>query len=157
MKVTFHGGRELEKALGELPRLATRKELVRKILLASLGPFVTRVRALAPRQDSYGGKMPQLSESYVAGRSSKLSKRQRSMIRREGRYDVVVHAGTADPAGVQQEFGNRRHRAQPHARIAWMQTREEVFRRVAEGMRKEVARAVARARRKAARSAKSRS
>ncbi|WP_108263292.1 HK97-gp10 family putative phage morphogenesis protein [Mangrovicoccus ximenensis] len=139
----------------ELPRLATRKALVRRVLLAALEPFVERANALAPVRQNDGVRVDHrllhLNRSYVAGPTARLTKRQRSRVKREGRHDVAVHAGTSDPAGVQQEFGNRRHPAQPHARPAWAQTKEQVFGRVAEGMQKEVARAVARARRKAAR------
>ncbi|MBE3637466.1 hypothetical protein [Mangrovicoccus algicola] len=155
IRVKFQGGRELDRALGELQRRATRKAVVRKVLLAALAPFVDLAGALAPVQRVRQGKAAEqnLAHSYVAATTSKLTRRQRQAVKREGAFDVVVHAGTADPAGVQQEFGNRLHGAQPHARPAWMQTREQVFQLVLEGMRREVARAVARARKRAARAA----
>ncbi|PJE26814.1 Bacteriophage HK97-gp10, putative tail-component [Pseudooceanicola antarcticus] len=142
-----HGWDELERALNELPKHTTRKSLVRRILKRAAQIFADRANALAPR-----GASGALEESYGAG--ARLTKRQAAQARREGRADVFMYAGTSDPAGLQQEFGNANHAAQPHARPAWDETKQEIFDQIRDDMRVEVEKAAARARRKAARLAR---
>jgi len=145
--VEFKGGADMVAALQELPRMATRKSVARRVLRSAGQIFADRANSTAPV-----GPDHHLAGSYVV--STKLNKRQTSLARKEGRSDVIMYAGTDDPAGVQQEFGNRRHRAQPHARPAWEQTKKKIFDFIASAMTSELARAVARAQRKAARAAK---
>ncbi|WP_066706964.1 HK97-gp10 family putative phage morphogenesis protein [Celeribacter ethanolicus] len=147
MKMEFHGGRELEEALREL-KLSTRKSIARKILKRAGQKFAERANALAPK----GRGSRHLSGSY--GVSSRLSKRQAAKVRKEGRDDVFMYAGTNDPAGQQQEFGNSRHPAQPHARPAFDETAKPMFDLIQDEMAGEVEKSVARARRKAARAGK---
>ncbi|MBR9765334.1 MAG: HK97 gp10 family phage protein [Rhodobacteraceae bacterium] len=149
MKVDLktHGWDDVEKALLELPKHTTRKSLVRRVLKRAAQIFADRANALAPR-----GPSGDLEDSYGVG--TRLTKRQASTARREGRDDVFMYAGTSDPAGQQQEFGNAQHAAQPHARPAWDQTQQEIFDQIRDEMSVEVEKAVARARRKAARQAR---
>ncbi|MGI3166002.1 HK97 gp10 family phage protein [Pseudooceanicola sp. 200-1SW] len=147
IKMEFKGGRELEKALRELPKHTTRKSLVRRVLKRAAQLFADRANALAPR--GVGGD---LAESYGVG--TRLTRRQAASARREGRDDVFMYAGTNDPGGQQQEFGNAHHAAQPHARPAWDQTQQQIFEQIRDDMSVEVEKAVARARRKAARQAR---
>ncbi|MDD8024754.1 MAG: HK97 gp10 family phage protein [Paracoccaceae bacterium] len=146
MKTAFSGGRELEQALRELKR-ATAKAVGRRVLKKAGQIFADRANDLAPE-----GPGHHLKGSYVVG--TKLTRRQAGMARREGRDDVTVYAGTSDPAGMQQEFGNERHGPQAHARPAWDQTQQNVFEVVQEGMAAEVEKTVARQRRRAAKAAK---
>ncbi len=136
MKVTFSGGSEIEQALRALPRSAA-KSAVRRILKKAAARFAEAANAGAPEGSDHN-----LKGSYGVG--SRLTKRQASLARKEGRDDVVVYAGTADPAGQQQEFGNARHGAQPHARPAWDQTQNDIFSDIQDGLSAEVEKTVAR-------------
>ncbi|WP_226550849.1 HK97-gp10 family putative phage morphogenesis protein [Celeribacter naphthalenivorans] len=147
MKMEFHGGKDVEEALREL-KLSTRKSIARKLLKRAGQMFADRANALAPK----GRGSPNLSGSY--GVTTRLSKRQAAAARKEGRDDVFMYAGTNDPAGQQQEFGNSRHPAQPHARPAFDETAKPMFDLIQNEMAEEVEKSVARARRKAARAAK---
>ncbi len=147
IKVTFTGGRDLEEALKALPKHTARKGVARRVLKRAAKLFADRANELAPRGDQGA-----LEESYGVG--TKLTKRQAKQARREGRDDVFMYAGTSDPAGLQQEFGNARHSAQPHARPAWDATQQAIFDQIQSDMTAEVSKAVARAERKAARAAR---
>lgn len=147
IKMEVRGGKEIEDALRELPKYTSRKAVLRRILKRAAQVFADRANALAPTGESH-----QLETSYGVG--TRLTRRQAAKARREGRDDVFMYAGTADPAGQQQEFGNARHGPQPHARPAWDETQQEIFDRIQDEMSVEVEKAVVRARRKAARQAK---
>lgn len=146
MKSAFSGGRELEQALRELKR-ATAKAVGRRVMKKAGQIFADQANAQAPE-----GPGHHLKGSYVVG--TKLTRRQAGLARREGRDGVTVYAGTADPAGMQQEFGNENHGPQAHARPAWDQTQQKVFEAVQEGMASEVEKTVARHRRRVAKAAK---
>ncbi|TZG26504.1 hypothetical protein [Sphingomonas montanisoli] len=124
--VKLEGFRELEVALKELPKAAG-KSVLRRIARRALQLFIEAVRRLAPVGGSADeGRTPGvLRESYVIG--SRLTRRQRRDAKREGKSSIELYAGTSDPAGVQQEFGNVNHRAQPHARPAWDQTKQDML------------------------------
>lgn len=117
--VKVEGLRELDAALGELPKATARNTLVR-VGKKRLQPIADRANQLAPDDPNTPGG---LHTSFVV--STKLNKRQASMKRREIRKGITdknfaeVHAGTNDPAGVQQEFGNQNHGPQPMLRPAW--------------------------------------
>lgn len=147
IKMDFKGGRELEEALKALPKHTARKSVARRVLKRAAQIFADRANALAPE-----GAQGALEQSYGAG--TKLNKSQARQARREGRDDVFMYAGTNDPAGLQQEFGNARHGAQPHARPAWDETQQPIFEQIRNDMTTEVAKSVARAERKAARAAR---
>lgn len=111
MKV--EGLKELEKALMELDKHTARKGVARKVLKKAGQPLADEMNRRAPiGNDASEG----LHTSYSV--STKLSKRQRKLAKR-GKSDVEIYVGTSDPAGVQQEFGNVNHAAQPHVRPAW--------------------------------------
>ncbi|MBY5974998.1 hypothetical protein KUV28_21800, partial [Ferrimonas balearica] len=88
------------------------------------------------------------------GTATRLNKAQFKQAKREGRDDVFMYAGTANPKGTWQEFGTPHHAAQPHARPAWDQTQQQIFEQIRDDMSVEVEKAAARARRKAARQAR---
>lgn len=135
MKVEFKGGQDIERALAALPQ-ASAKAAARRVMRRALAVFIDRVSQLAPR------KIGSLGVSYGIG--TRLTKRQAGLARREGRDDVFLYAGTADPAGQQQEFGNARHAPQPHARPAWDETQQAVFDLIQDGMAAEVEKTVQR-------------
>ena len=110
-KVEIDGLKELEKALMEIEKKTTRKSVGRRVLKKAGQPLADDMNAKAPKGEG------DLSGSYAV--STKLNKSQRRATRREKKDDVFMYVGTNDPAGLQQEFGNRNHAAQPHARPAW--------------------------------------
>lgn len=109
--VKIEGLKELDKALGQLPK-ATAKAALRRVLKEAAEPLARTARRLAPRDEFY------LYESIDV--STKLSKRQAGLHRAQGgRAFQEMFVGTNNPAGVQQEFGNSRHPAQPFMRPAF--------------------------------------
>jgi hypothetical protein len=145
MAETIPGLAELDRALAELPK-SIQKGVLRRVGLAALEPFVEKVRAMAP-VDEDPTSSPQrppgtLRDSYHAG--TKLNKAQARTARREGKSSVEVYAGTNDPAGVQNEFGNDHQPAQPHARPAWDATQKQVLERLKTGLATEIEKARAR-------------
>lgn len=139
IKMDFKGGREIEAALMQL-KTAGAKSVARRVLKRHGQTFADAANAAAPEGDG------NLSSSYEVG--TQLTRRQRRAAGRKDAETVAVHVGTSDPAGVQQEFGNSRHAAQPHARPAWMQTRDEMLEGITDDMLVEVEKSVARARKR---------
>lgn len=110
-RVKVEGLAELDKALGQLPK-ATAKATLRRVLKEAGEPIARAARRNAPTLTF------NLSESIDV--STKLSRRQRSLHKAEGgRAFQEMFVGTNDPAGMQQEFGNENHVAQPFMRPAW--------------------------------------
>lgn len=135
MKVTmrFEGGRELERALGELGTLFRRRKAARETLLEAAEPIRAVAENAAPVRT--GGKEkrfkragdPDGVQSGVRGRGAlkrhvsigtRLSRRQ-SMQNRAGKMPVEVYVGTRDRVGRLEEFGTRFAAAQPFMRPAW--------------------------------------
>lgn len=118
--VKIEGLKELEKALADLPK-ATGKATLVKVLKEAGEPLADTMSSLAPK-DEY-----RLAESISVG--TRLTRRQRSLHKAEGGGQdfAEVFVGTSDPAGVQQEFGNERHRAQPFGRPAWDGQKQNVL------------------------------
>lgn len=116
-KVRIDGLRELDAALGELPK-ATAKAVLRRVGIKALQPMAEAARGMAPDDPATGGN--DLKTSITVG--TKLNKRQAAMAKKdEGKAFVTVYMGTNDPAGVQQEFGNVNHGPQPFMRPAFEQ------------------------------------
>lgn len=125
----FEGGKELERALREMSEQAgngrTGKAAMRRAALKSLDPFVSLWKQLAPVLSG------QYRESIHAG--TKLTRRQAGLAKREGKSNLEVYAGTADPAGLMAEFGLANNPAQPSGVPAWDQTQHEVLERLGTG------------------------
>jgi len=82
---------------------------------------------------------------------TRLNRRQAGMNRKMGKAEVEVHVGTADPAGIQQEFGNVNQSASPALRPAWdSEGGERAMNRIGEFMWPEIDRAVGRQAKRAA-------
>ena len=121
MTVRIDGLRELDAALGELPK-ATAKSVLRRVGIKALQPVADRARELAPDDPETGGN--DLRSSIGVG--TRLSPRQAKLNRKAIRtgeaekYFQEVYAGAGpDPAAHQQEFGNVNHGPQPFMRPAW--------------------------------------
>lgn len=102
------GLRELERALGQIEKQATKRTVARRVLNKAALPIRDDARADAPKDKG------NLEQSIVV--SGTLSRSQR---KRKDKSVVERYVGTNNPAGLQQEFGNSRHGAQPFMRPSW--------------------------------------
>lgn len=148
MSKTFlklEGGRDLERALGEMKK-ATAKAVTRRALKKAAEPILQAYKA---RTVVATGT---LLDNELVG--TKLNRRQAALNRKMGKSEVEIHIGTADPAGVQQEFGNVRQAANPALTPAWdAEGGQPALDRIGTEMATEIARTAARAARRAARMA----
>lgn len=144
--VTLTGFKELEAELEKLSKAAG-KGVLRRALKKSAEPLADIANSLAPV-----GPTGQYAKSF--NYSTKLTKRQAGLHRkmfRDDKASVEGFVGTADPAGVQQEFGNVNHGPQPALRPAWDQDQRALLGRLGDELWSEVEKSAARAARKAAR------
>lgn len=142
--VRISGLRELDRALGQLPK-ATAKGVLRKVLREAAEPLARAARRNAPRDEMH------LYESIDV--STRLSKRQALQHKKEdGRSFQEMFVGTNNPAGMQQEFGNERHGAQPWLRPAWDAEQKPTLDRIGDRLGFEIVEAAKRLAKKAARS-----
>jgi hypothetical protein len=141
----MEGLKELDFALGELPKATERNNLVRTLKKEAV-PVRDTWKDLAPRDEG------QYAESITIG--TRLTRRQAREARKEGKNFAEVYIGTDDPAGQQQEFGNINHPAQPSGRPAWEATKQGVVDGLAKTLGDEIEKSRARLARKSARLAK---
>jgi hypothetical protein len=120
--VKIDGLREIDQALADLGKKALAKGVLTRVGKKRLQPIADKANALAPDDPNTPGG---LNQSFVVG--TKLNKRQASLAKKEGKDFVEVYAGTNDPAGVQQEFGNVNHGPQPMLRPAWEEGKGELL------------------------------
>lgn len=140
--VKIEGLRDLDRALGQLPK-ATAKAAMRKVLREAAEPMARTMRQLAPRDEWH------LYESIDV--STKLNRRQRGLHKQEPSPAFAeMFVGTNNPAGVQQEFGNDRHPAQPFMRPAWDSEKMNVLDGISVRLWGEIEKAAQRLARKAA-------
>lgn len=138
------GLRELDASLGEMKKATARAVLVR-VGKAALEPMAEVARSLAPDDPETGGN--DLKASIVVG--TKLNPRQKRLAKKEPKDFATVYMGTADPAGVSQEFGNVNHGPQSFMRPAFAQEARSTIERVADGLKPEIEKTAARARARA--------
>jgi HK97 gp10 family phage protein len=122
MKLKVEGLKELDRALGELPK-ATGKNVVRRVLRKSLEPILTAAKANAPVATG------RLRESMVI--SSQLKRSQRG--RRETRTGVTMYVGSGATGKVRHaphahlvEFGTAHRSPKPYMRPAFDANKEKV-------------------------------
>ena len=138
--VKIEGLRELDAALGELPK-STAKAALRKVLKDAAEPVAAAARRNAPHDEYH------LHESIDV--STKLSRRQRGLHKKETSPAFQeMFVGTNNPAGTQQEFGNSRHQPQPFMRPAWDGTKAGVLEHISNALWLEISKAAARVARK---------
>lgn len=157
MKTTVQiaGFRELDTALGALAAeysKASGKAVLRRVADKALQPMAEAARNLAPDDPATQGK--DLKASIVVG--GKLNKRQRGIARKDQNKSTVTrYMGTADPAGVPQEFGTVNHGPQPFMRPAFEQEARGAIDIVAKELGPEIEKTAARlAKRRAAKAAR---
>lgn len=105
------GFRELENTLLELST-ATAKRYGRKSLKDAGKPILEDYKAGTTVKSGH------LVESELIGERSKLNRRQKRLTDKPGPSEIEMHIGTADPAGIQEEFGHRQA-ANPALTRAW--------------------------------------
>lgn len=124
--VTIDGLKELDQALSALPR-SVGKKVARDVLRDAAEPMARTARQLAPRDEYH------LYDSIDV--STRLNPRQRSLHREDATPTFQeMFVGTNNPAGVQQEFGNERHGAQPFMRPAWDAEKTPTLNRIANSL-----------------------
>lgn len=139
-KVRVEGLRELDRALGELPR-QTGKRLALKVMKEAARPLSEAGAANAPL-----GPTGNLKASYGVG--TKLTRRQGKLNRKES--PVEVYVGPNDPAAIQTEFGNEHQAPEPHLRPAWDTGKDKALADIKAGLWAGIQKAAARLARKAA-------
>lgn len=149
-EMVLGGFDEMEEALDDLSKAAG-KGALRRALKTSAQPMADLANSLAPV-----GLTGDYAQSFIY--STKLNKRQAGLHRRmfrDDRASIEGFVGTNDVAGVQQEFGNVNHPAQPAMRPAWDQDQKPLLERLKGELWTEIDKSMERAKRKAARLAAS--
>ncbi len=142
MKVTvkFEGGKQLDAALSQFT--ATKRRAIGRKALDNAGEIMAKAARSRVPVDSGG-----LRESIdVSGVLNKSAKAAHPKVAEQERY--VGPDGR--PSGVQQEFGNENHGAQPFMRPAWDETKEPMLKRISDELWVGIEKAAVAAARKAA-------
>ncbi len=142
IEVKVDGLAELDFALTELPK-STAKATLRRVLKQAAAPVEAAMVAKAPKLTGA------LKVSIRSG--TKLTKRQQRFAKKEGKSSSEIYVGTADPAGVAQEFGTFDQNAQPFGRPAWDETQDEALAIISENLGTEIEKSRERLAAKAAR------
>lgn len=108
-KVKLEGLKELEAALGQLPK-ATGRNVLRRVLKEAGEPIAQAARAKAPRETG------NLIESIDVG--TRLTRRQTGQHKKQSTVEMHVGSGP-NPQSITQEFGTFKEPAQPFMRPAW--------------------------------------
>lgn len=139
----IEGLSDLDKLLSELPKATQRNTLLR-VLKKAGQPIADKESELAPKLTG------ELAMSPIV--STKLSRRQRKMHRKESPVEVYV-GPTPHPKSVQTEFGNAHQAAEPHLRPAWDAGAMPALNSIKGDLKEEIGKSVARLARKAQRDA----
>lgn len=130
-----------DKALAELGKKSTEKNVLVRTLKKAAKPIDDQASALAPVDT---GK---LQISIITG--TRLTRRQRPSAYKAGKLGVAeVHVGTAMSRGLFQEFGTFDNRAQPFMRPAWDANKEKAETIIGKELWVEIKKAADRAARK---------
>lgn len=144
--VRIEGLKELDKALGQLPK-ATAKATLRRVLRYAAEPMAQAARQNAPRLEMH------LYESIDVG--TKLTRRQSGLHKKENSPTFQeMFVGTNNPAGLMQEFGTVNHSPQPWLRPAWDSEKSPTLDRIANSLWYEIDKSAQRLARKAAKAQK---
>lgn len=145
MKTTFkiEGLSDLDKALGTLPK-AVAKSTLRRVLKDAAEPMARVARQKAPVNEHH------LYDSIDV--STKLNRPQSRLHKKEDSKSFQeMFVGTNNPAGVQQEFGNVFHPAQPFMRPAWDAEKQPTLERITNSLWAEIEKSAKRVSKKAQR------
>jgi hypothetical protein len=105
------GFRELERNLLELATREARR-LGQHALKKAAEPILADYKAKTRVRTGH------LQQSDNLGPRARLNKRQKKLTPKPGPSEIEIHIGTADPAGIQEEFGGRQA-ANPSLTPAW--------------------------------------
>lgn len=137
MRVRIEGLRDLDRALGELPK-ATGRNVLRRVGRAALEPMAEHAAEQAPHL--FGD----LRDSVQV--STKRPRRHRKA------SEVEVYMGPSNvPQAHLQEFGTQHHGPQPYMRPAWDRGKDGALGAVAGSLAEEIDKAAQRIARKQAR------
>lgn len=155
IRMKIEGLSELDATLGALAAEYGKpagKAVLRRVADKALQPMAETARQLAPDDPATGAN--DLKASIAVG--GKLTARQARMARKDqNKATVTRYMGTADPAGVQQEFGNVNHGPQAFMRPAYEQHKHGAVKIVGKELGPEIEKTAARlAKRRAAKAAK---
>jgi HK97 gp10 family phage protein len=144
--VRVDGLRELDAALGELPK-ATAKNTMRRVLRKVAEPMAADMKAMAPVDEG------DLRDGIGVG--TKLTRRQSAMHRKmfgsdKASVEMFVGAG-GHPQAHLREFGSDGHAPKPFARPAWDAHQRPMLESIKADLWAEIAKAAARQARKTAR------
>lgn len=146
VKVKVTGLRQLDRALGELPK-STGKAVLRRVLKKAAQPIADHAEALAPVDKG--------TLKHSIGVGTKLTSRQKAQHRKMFKSDkasVEMFAGAGGlPSAHNQEFGNEHNGPQPFMRPAWAATKMQVLDTIKDDLGDEI---IAAAKRLAKRQAK---
>ncbi len=150
VKVSVEGLRELDRALGELPK-ATAKNALRRTLTSAAKPLVDHAARIAP--DRPGKPRNDLQQSITV--STRLNKQQRRETRGESKSFAEVYVGpdvsVPNAHGHWQEFGTVDHGPQPFMRPAWQAEQGAVLEKIKTELGDEIMKAAQRVAKRAAR------
>jgi len=150
VKFRIEGLKELDKALGQLPR-ATGKNVLRRVARKALEPIIADAKTKAP--EGFTGR---LRDSLAV--STKLSRSQKALHKEmfaSEKSSVEMFAGAGAhlfvPQAVMQEFGTVNHGPQPFLRPAWDGGKMGALNSIKKDLAAEIKKAAARVARKKAR------
>jgi HK97 gp10 family phage protein len=139
--VRVEGLSELDDALQDLTR-ATQRNIVKRVLMAAGQPIADDAQSRAR------WKSGTLEGSF--GVSTKLSRRQKSKLKKESGVEVYAGPGALVQA-ITEEFGTTNQSPHPMLRPAWDSGAKPALESIKDDMWKEIKKAAERAARKAAR------
>lgn len=141
----LEGLQELRTALLEEFPKATSTNIQKRALMKAGESMRAEMEQLAPVAPVAGGR---LKRSITI--STKLSRRQKQITKKESKVEVYVGPGAVREA-VFQEFGTAEHRPQPFVRPAWQSKKMDALKTIRELLAAEIEKARARIARKTAR------
>lgn len=141
------GMKELDTALGELPK-ASAKAVNRRVLLKAGEPMRARAEQLSPEDTGY------LSRKVQIGRGLNKSERQRERKRNKKSFtEISLGPVTRAATRFLKEYGTVDMPAQPYMRPAWDEHKMNALNTIRTELGKEIEKTAKRLERKRARSA----
>lgn len=158
--VKVEGLKDLDAALGELPK-STAKATLRRVLMKAGAPIQEMAERLAPVRAEGGGEHTYKvnGETRVRRRGTtralvqigtRLTRRQASAARKAGKMFQEVYIGTRDRIARLVEYGTHEARAHPFLRPAWEAHKAEALHIISEELGAEIEKSAARLARKRA-------
>jgi HK97 gp10 family phage protein len=117
--VKLEGFKDLDRALGQLPK-ATAKNVLRRTLKKAADPIDQAASDAAPFLTGV------LQRSVITGTQLTRSQRRGSFLRTSNYY-AEIHVGTSLGRGMFQEFGTFKDPAQPWFRPAWEANKDQAL------------------------------